>query len=222
VDFETVEPVRREDESLADFAYRVLRDRLVLLEIPPGAPINDAELAQPLGIGRTPVREALKRLEVDHLVSSFPRRGTFATTVDITDLAEISEIRERLEPLAAERAARLASPAMRLRITEIAEALEALDVVSLDRMVIMRSDLVVHRTIHKAAASRQLEGVLGRLDNLATRVWCVVLDRLPPLDGHVREHIELLRHIASGRVEEARDLAHHHATVFERLVRSVL
>ena len=72
--------------SLASMAYERIKMKLIMLEIRPGSPINDGALAAELGVGRTPVREALKRLETDHLVASFPRRGTFATGVDITDL----------------------------------------------------------------------------------------------------------------------------------------
>src|SRR5689334_23597367 len=72
--------------SLADKAYVAIRDRLIMLDIRPGDPIDDDALAQDLGVGRTPVREALKRLEVDRLVVSYPRRGTFATGMDISDL----------------------------------------------------------------------------------------------------------------------------------------
>ena len=72
--------------SLADKAYVAIRDRLIMLAIRPGDPIDDDALAQDLGVGRTPVREALKRLEVDRLVVSYSRRGTFATGMDISDL----------------------------------------------------------------------------------------------------------------------------------------
>src|SRR3954447_3432426 len=91
--------------SLAERAYLAIRDQLIMLDIRPGDPIDDDELAKALGVGRTPVREALKRLEGDRLVVSYPRRGTFATGMDISDLAHISEIRVQLEPLAARRAA---------------------------------------------------------------------------------------------------------------------
>ena len=70
-----------EGGSLADRAYTAIRDRLVMLEIRPGDPLNDDRLAAELGTGRTPVREALKRLEGDRLVVAYPRRGTFATAV---------------------------------------------------------------------------------------------------------------------------------------------
>ncbi|MBA4102924.1 MAG: GntR family transcriptional regulator, partial [Arthrobacter sp.] len=81
-----------EDEapSQAEAAYRQLRDKLIMLEIRPGEPINEGQVAAELGLGRTPVREAIKRLEVDHLVISYPRRGTFATNVDFTELADVS------------------------------------------------------------------------------------------------------------------------------------
>ena len=86
-----------------------IKDQLIMLDIRPGDPIDDDALAQALGVGRTPVREALKRLEVDRLVVSYPRRGTFATGMDISDLAHISDIRAQLEPLAARRAAERAA-----------------------------------------------------------------------------------------------------------------
>ena len=96
---------RRAATSLADLAYRQIKDRLIMLDIRPGEPINDVALAAELGVGRTPVREAVKRLETDHLVVSYPRRGTFATVVDVTELGAISDIRQLLEPHAARRAA---------------------------------------------------------------------------------------------------------------------
>ncbi|NKX52234.1 GntR family transcriptional regulator, partial [Arthrobacter deserti] len=64
--------------SLAGVAYEAIRERLLTLDIRPGDPLNDEALARKLGFGRTPVREALKRLEVDRLVVTYPRRGTFA------------------------------------------------------------------------------------------------------------------------------------------------
>jgi len=90
-------------KSLADVAYESIRDRLLMLDIKPGELLNDDALAKALGVGRTPIREALKRLELDRLVVTYPRRGTFATRVDVTDLSYISEIRAQLEPLAAAR-----------------------------------------------------------------------------------------------------------------------
>src|SRR4051812_49617186 len=131
--------------SLADKAYVAIRDRLIMLAIRPGDPIDDDALAQDLGVGRTPVREALKRLEVDRLVVSYPRRGTFATGMDISDLAHISEIRAPLEPLAARPAAGRSPRTGQLDLEELAASIEQLDVAQVDQTELMRWDLAVHR-----------------------------------------------------------------------------
>ncbi|MGY1829738.1 GntR family transcriptional regulator [Geodermatophilus sp. SYSU D01180] len=208
--------------SLADRAYVAIRDRLIMLDIRPGDPIDDDELAGALGVGRTPVREALKRLEGDRLVVSYPRRGTFATGMDISDLAHISEIRAQLEPLAARRAAERAPRTGAAGLEELAAHIERLDVTGVDRAELMRWDLAVHRTIYRAAGNPHLEDVLIRYDNLATRIFCLFLDRLPTVDVHVREHVELLRAIAAGDADRADELAREHVLGFERTIRAVI
>ncbi|ACL41553.1 GntR family transcriptional regulator [Pseudarthrobacter chlorophenolicus] len=210
-----------EDLSLSERAYRHLRDRLIMLDIRPGDPINDGKLAAELGIGRTPVREALKRLESDHLVVSYPRRGTFATIVDITELADVSELRESLEPLAAKRAAKLATPALRAEIRETAAAIAGMGGDD-DPYDLMRYDIKVHRLIYRAAANAHLEDVLIRYDNLATRIWCMVLEKVPSVSSHIAEHVELLEAVADGDSERAGKLALEHVTSFEQAIRNVL
>src|SRR6476619_8558181 len=145
--------------SFADHAYLVIRDRLIMLDIRPNEAIVESELAAQLKLGRTPVREALKRLEVDRLVVSFPRRGTFATGVDVADLAGISQIRAQLEPLASRRAAEHASRATRAELTDLASRTAALESGALDRNELMRWDLTVHRAIYRAAGNPHLEDV---------------------------------------------------------------
>ena len=210
-------------ESLADRAYLAIRDQLIMLDIQPGEPIDDDHLAKTLGVGRTPVREALKRLEGDRLVVSYPRRGTFATGMDIADLAYISEIRLQLEPLAARRAAERAPRTTRAELDELALRVEAVDIVRADRTQVMRWDLSVHRAIYRAANNPHLEDVLIRYDNLATRIHCMFLDRLSTLDMQVvAEHVALLRAIAAGEADRAEDLAREHVLGFERAIRAVL
>ncbi|HLU58183.1 MAG TPA: GntR family transcriptional regulator [Pseudonocardia sp.] len=208
--------------SLADQAYEGIRDRLIMLDIRPGDPLNDEALAQELGTGRTPVREALKRLEGDRLVVAYPRRGTFATAVDITDLAHISEIRAQLEPLAASRAAVNASAATRTRLAELAKDVAELEARVDDRRELLRRDVQVHREIYRAAGNPYLEDILVRQDNLATRIWCLFLDRLPAIAGHVGEHVGLLEAIVDGDAEKAGRLALEHVVGFERAVRAIL
>ncbi len=209
--------------SLADKAYLAIRDQLIMLEIEPGEPIDDDLLAKSLGMGRTPVREALKRLESDRLVVSYSRRGTFATGMDIADLAHVSEIRVQLEPLAARRAAERAPRATRTELADLAARVQEIDIARTGHAELMRWDLTVHRAIYRAANNPHLEDVLIRYDNLATRIHCMFLDRLSTLDMEVvAEHVALLRAIAGGDADRADDLAREHVLGFERAIRAVI
>src|SRR5436853_2396497 len=106
-------------ELLADRAYIELRDRIVTLRIAPGEPIDEDRLGQELEMGRTPVREAIKRLALENLVTVFPRRGTFASEINITDLADISDVRIQLEGHAAYRAAERLSDSQRAELDQL-------------------------------------------------------------------------------------------------------
>jgi len=217
----TASAVTGEVPSLAEQAYEIVRDRLVMLEIRPGAPINDEELARELGLGRTPVREALKHLERERLVVAFPRRGTFATEVNITDLGHISEVRQQLEPAAAAAAARRATAADRAFLRSLATKLRRTrsESVSSD---LMRLDMQVHRAIYAATHNPYLEDTLVHYDNLATRIWCLFLSRLPDLAGHVGEHGDLLAAIAGSEADRAAELSAAHVANFQRAIMAAL
>ncbi len=207
--------------SLADQAYVSLRDRLVMLEIRPGEPINEDRLGKELGAGRTPIREALKRLENDRLVVAFPRRGTFATDVNISDLAHISEIRRTLEPAANSAAAERATAADRATLAELRDRLDTSQ--GLDSNAeLLRMDLSVHRAIYGCVYNPFLEDTLIRYDNLASRIWCVFVPRLSGMAGHVGEHVPLLTAIIDGDAQKAADLALQHVAGFERAIRTLI
>lgn len=205
----------------ADRAYGVIRERLVMLDIRPGDPINDDQLAGELGFGRTPVREALKRLERERLVIAYPRRGTFATIVDLTDLADISEIRKQLEPVAAARAARVATSQTRERLLKSIARISAISDGD-DPREVLRIDVGVHGEIYRAAGNPHLEDILTNLDGHATRIWCLFIDRLPDVAGHVREHISLLQAIVDGDEATAAELTLAHVAGFEQAIRELL
>lgn len=218
---QTSRPVHAPRELLADRAYADLRDRIVTLAIAPGAPIDEDLLGEQLGIGRTPVREAIKRLALENLVTVFPRRGTFASEINITDLADISDVRTQLEGHAAFRAAQRITEAQRAELAELAAEL-ADSQGSDDVQVLMALDTRVHRFIHHCAGNPYLEDTLGRYFNLSLRIWYLVLDRLPHLFARVHEHDDLLRAIAAGDAPRARRVLAEHVETFEREIRSVL
>jgi DNA-binding GntR family transcriptional regulator len=216
----TTEP-RIPRELLADRAYNDLRDRIVTLRIAPGAPIDEDGLGGELGIGRTPVREAIKRLALENLVTVFPRRGTFASEINITDLADISDVRMQLEGHAAYRAAQRITPAQQAELQELLAELDR-SRGSDDIGALMALDTRVHRFIHRCAGNAYLEESLGRYFNLSLRIWYLVLDRLPHLFARVHEHGDLLRAIADGDADGARAIIAEHIETFEREIRAVL
>ncbi|GAA1025141.1 MULTISPECIES: GntR family transcriptional regulator [Amycolatopsis] len=206
--------------SLAERAYEFLRDRLVMLDIKPGDPINEEWAGGVLEMGRTPIREALKRLETERLVVAYPRRGTFATDVNISDLAHISEVRRTLEPAAAASAATRATDADRARLAQLRDQLDS--AAQKENADLLRIDLELHRAIYQCVHNPFLEDTLIHYDNLATRIWCVFLPRLRGMAGHVDEHSPLLTAIVEGDADKASELTLDHVTGFEKAIRALI
>lgn len=217
----TLHGVDATGESLSSRSYRILLDRLIMLDIEPGEPIMEKQLAEELGVGRTPLREALKRLESDHLVVTYPRRGTFASQVDVTELAHVSEIRQALEPLAARRAAEAYGGAMREQLLEVLVSLKSLNPNQSQRDL-LAYDLSVHRLIYSVTQNEHLSETLIRLDNIATRIWTALSDRLPSLHEHITEHTQLIKHIVAGEPDEAERNAAEHVKNFSSMVRDAV
>jgi DNA-binding GntR family transcriptional regulator len=203
--------------SLADKAYHAIRDLIVALELAPGAVIDERELIERLEIGRTPVREALRRLAQEQLVEVYPRRGMFVTGVDVRQLAKLSEVREVLEPAAARLAAERASDEDRAELVELLAELEAGD----DRTLI-DLDERIHRAVYRSAHNDFLEATLEQYYVLALRIWAMALDQAHELKDAVQEHRALLEAIRDGDPEQAAETMRSHVQNFEQAMRRVL
>jgi DNA-binding GntR family transcriptional regulator len=208
--------------SMADRAYEAIQDRLVRLDIRPGAPISEEELCASLGLSRTPVREALKRLEGDRLVVAYPRRGTFATEINVTDLRHIFEVRELIEPAGAASAARHATAADRADFRALAAELTGMTLPGATPDELMVLDMRIHRVVYSATHNPYLEDTLVHYGNLATRIWYLFLDKLPRMAAHIEEHRGLLDALAGGDAARAADVARRHVTGFDQAIRAVL
>jgi DNA-binding GntR family transcriptional regulator len=211
--------VQLPSDLLSDRAYAALRDRLIDLSIAPGDPIDEDALTRELGVGRTPVREAVRRLVLEGLVVVYPRRGTFATAINLTSLSDITDVRLQLEPHAAERAARLADDRDR---GEAHELIARLDAAAASQRSLIELDAHVHRFVYRCSRNPYLAQDLDRYLNMSLRIWHLTWNRLPPLHDRVREHRELLEAIAGGDAERARAIAHAHVLAFAGEMRAVL
>jgi DNA-binding GntR family transcriptional regulator len=206
--------------SLADKAYHEIRGLIVSLELAPGALIDERELIERLEIGRTPVREALRRLAHERLVEVYPRRGMFVTGVDVRELARLSEVRELLEPeaarLAAERATDTDREHLSLLLTELDAGLDG------GGSELMDLDERIHRAVYRAAHNDLLEATLEQYYVLALRIWSMALDRAHELEEAVEAHRALLQAIQAGDGERAADTMRAHVQDFEQAMHRVL
>lgn len=205
-------------ELLADRAYVGARDRILTLKMAPGSPIDEELLMSELGVGRTPIREAIKRLALEDLVVVYPRRGTFVADINITDLGHISEMRRILESYAAYQAA-LAAPREREQAQALLDEIEANETRSPDVAELMELDRRVHRFVWEKSGNPFLASTVANFYNLSVRIWYLVLNRLPHLNDTVFEHHDLLIAIRDGEPERAREVAEAHVATFAETVR---
>lgn len=217
----TAVPYRPVPSSLAEKAYFIIRDRIVSLRLPPGSAINERELTAELGLGRTPVREAVRRLMLEKLVEVYPRRGIFVSNVDIRDLGSVSEVRAELESFAARLAAERANTAERATCQDLISELDA-NRRETDVRRLIDVDQRIHRHIYRCSHNDFLIDTLETYFVLTLRPWFMVLDRVERLDEAVQEHRDLLAAILAGDGDRAEKVMRQHVVGFEAAIRKVL
>jgi DNA-binding GntR family transcriptional regulator len=211
---------RVESASLAERAYHAIREMIVSLELRPGAVIDERSLMERLGIGRTPTREALRRLAQERLVEVYPRRGMFVTSVEIRDLTSLTEVRSVLERHVARLAADRATAEDRSALASLLDELETR--ADLDTSELMALDERIHRQVYSTAHNPFLESTLEEYYVLALRIWYLALDRTRELEQAVLGHRELLEAIRDGDADRAEEAMRRHVVDFGEAMRRVL
>ena len=196
-------------------AYEDLRDRIVTLHLPPGTVLREDELMDAMSIGRTPLREAVKRLALENLVEVQPRRGTFVTAIEAADIQNITEVRAELEAYAADLAAQRLDPETHAQAEALRQELDRLDGGG-DQEHLMRFDERIHRFTWEAARNPYLTQTLERYFTHSLRIWYLVLDRVPTLGHSVHDQIQLLDAILDRNGPHARTIMHEHVLAFQR------
>jgi DNA-binding GntR family transcriptional regulator len=214
-------PAEGEARSLSDEAYYRIRDLIVSLELKPGSIVNERDLMERLGLGRTPIREALRTLAQERLVDVYPRRGIFVASVNARDLASLSEVRAELESHAAALAAERATTDERAGADELIADLER-TAGERDERRLIDLDQRIHRHVYRCTHNPYLEATLNEYYVLTLRIWFLALDRVARLDDAVLEHRELLEAIRDGDGGRAEDAMRRHVLGFEQAIRQVL
>jgi DNA-binding GntR family transcriptional regulator len=205
---------------LSEKAYRLIKEKVITLELPPSAVIDEQALMQELDLGRTPIREALQRLDSEGLVNVVPRRGTFVSDISITDLQAIFEFRTVLEGFCARLAAQ--------RITE--EQIEAMESVlrdleevrSGDRRALMSLDQRFHSLLYAASDNEFLAATLDRLYDLSLRLWHLVLNHLKGVRHSIEQNGRVIEALREGNGVEAEALMREHIVEFQQKIKAVL
>jgi len=151
-------------------AYDVLKKRIIALELPPGFPINEAEVAQELGVSKTPVREALRQLESDGFVENVPTRGSTVSHITSQEVNDVFQIREILEAGAARRAAQLGANEELLR--ELAEDRRLLETAEMSSTLVDEwgTPEDVHLSILRSLQNQTLLDIYAGLVDRITRI----------------------------------------------------
>jgi DNA-binding GntR family transcriptional regulator len=199
---------------IADRAYVALRDLIVTLRLPPRTALREDALMRDLGLGRTPLREAVKRLALEGLVEVRPRSGTFVTDVEAADIVHIAELRAELEAHAARLAARRMDDDRRAQAAALDAELQAIDgTPGFDAY--MRLDERVHHFVWEAAGNPYLLDALERLWALSLRIWHLVLERVAALPAAVGGQRAVLEALLAGDARRAGARMREHVQAFE-------
>ena len=205
---------------LSEKAYRLIKEKVVTLELPPSAVIDEHVMMQQLGLGRTPIREALQRLDSEGLVNIVPRRGTFVNDISVTDLQKIFELRIVLEGFCARLAAERISTEQIARMEEVLQELDNLE--DGDHQTLMSIDRRFHRLLYTAADNEFMTDILDRLYDLSLRLWYLVLARLREVRHSIEQHGDVLSALEQGDPDKAEAVIQKHIVEFQHSIRSAL
>lgn len=207
--------------ALSEQAYREIKRRIICCEFRPGEPINESQLGAMLGLGRTPVHQALHRLELEGLVSILPRKGILVSPLSLNEVLDMIEVRLTNEmlcvTLAAERAHATDFQAMREIIDRSPGLIEQRDLAGL-----MTLDLRFHVAISAASRNRVLADLLRNLHEKQARFWFLSLSDPRHMQNVYQEHRELLDALERRDVPVACEAIRHHVDEFRRNIVSTI
>ena len=189
---------------LRDVVFQTLRQAILTGELKPGERLMEIHLANRLGVSRTPIREAIRMLELEGLVTMIPRKGAEVSRISVQDISDVLEVRGSLDTLAV----RLACERItKEEIRELEEAAERFQqaVRTGDLTAVAGADVDFHDQITKASKNRRL---IQLVNNLAERVYRYRMEYIKDTNNHenlIREHEQILSYIKKRDVERAQE-----------------
>jgi len=206
---------------LADEAYSRLEELIVTLKLKPGLSVSEGQLSEQLGIGRTPIREALQRLAAQKLIKVLPQRGIIVSEIDVKAQLRLLEVRRELERLVVRCAARRANEEERVRFNEIHQAFEA-SAQADDAELFMRHDREFNDLSIVAARNEFAAGSMNLINSLSRRFWYLHYQQAADLPLTARLHAGVAKSIAAGDEEGAATASDLLLDAIERFTRATV
>jgi len=175
---------------------------IVRLELPPGGAVSEAMLSERLGIGRTPIREALQRLGRERLVQILPRRGVIVSDINVKAQLRLLEVRREVERLVARSAARRATDGERARFAELAKAFERAARTN-DDVTFLRIDREFNELCLEAARNEFAATAMQLMASLSRRFWYLHYKQAADMPETAKLHADIARAIANGDADAA-------------------
>ncbi len=200
---------QQKNASLADKVYAELEEDILSGKYERGENLHESALADMLGVSRTPLREAIRRLEQDGLLETIPNKGIFVRGISVDDIIDIYDIRAKIEGLAVERATRKATDEA---ISELEEILDLQEFYTAkgDYDKSMRMDSRFHGYIYKLCDSLPLTDILCNLHNKIQRFRKMSFSSSSRAKNATDEHRQMLEAIKERDTEKASVLATRH------------
>lgn len=201
----------------SDLAYALLRDMVVDLRLPPGAVVNEQQLATETGFGRMPIREAMARLAAERFVTVVPRRGTYVTPLGLAEVLDMFEAREAIECGVAHLTARRATTAQLERLRELTD--EADRVRSADEIEQhLHADHAIHTHLAGVTGNGILQESVARLLQHNLRFWRSYWTTHEPRASDMLSHADLVDALESHEPEAAELAMRQHISVSRGLL----
>ena len=204
---------------LREIVYEELKRQILVGEISPGTRMMEVELADVMGVSRTPVREAIRKLEKEGLVTIEPRKGAYASNISIKDMVDVLEVRQGLEGMAAAIASGKITERQKADLLNVVEKYKAA-VESANIEEIIKYDEEFHSMIISISGNKTLMQVFSTVQELALRFRYIYYDDFNRYESMPREHQLIEEAIMSGDAEKARVAAGDHVSKLKEFILS--
>lgn len=210
-------------KSLHTDIFTTLRDRIVCMAYLPGTPLNEKELCEEFGVSRTPLREAIRKLEDLNLVNVIPRFGTHVSSLDLNELRCAMQIKVKLEALASEAAAQNITPQLLEEMqSTLAKFKKQVATEGIGQSKLIATESSLHTIIWRAAHNPLLEGFLDNLQYRCARVWnSVLVDTIDPHEV-AQQLTDIVDAIQRRNAKEAGSRTEEHVRYFSNKLKDKL